>query len=341
MCTLLNTSSETVYSLFDLIIHPNTPKKISEPQIANTSALQCMSGSGAMEDVLNSVLPNGYDEVEDLTRIGNTPFLYNGLNMLYGIEGSGKSWQTASSLKEIDDVVYIDTDGSNGKMFVNHCRANGVAYIKNDTVEKMDGKTIVIKIKTLIDLILSKREEGTKPIFVLDSLTSIMEGAEINNAEKIAPVLYSFNNYANTNGITIIIIDHSTRNSDHEDGFKLEGNEGGKKRTTVTTSKYLPINPLRPEKGGVFKCERARGNTGGLRVGDTIEVMSITADDAIEWFKSEDNSSRNKFLTDEFTRTQFTKITEHHRDRWIRQFRDDIFASRKDGRATIYWYENV
>ncbi len=309
--------------------------------VADVSALPCYSYSSAMIDVLEEVLPGGYNEVEDLERIGTTPFIHNGLNLVYGIEGSGKSWQVASSLKGIDDVVYIDTDGSNGKAFVNHCQAHNVHYIKNAVVESMTGKSIADKVNHLIAIITEKaKKEGSNPVFILDSLTSIMEGAEINNAEKIAPVLYKINNYANTNGICIIIIDHATKNNDHQDGFKLEGNAGGKKRTTVATHKYIPINPLRPEKGGIFKCEKARGNTGGLKVGDTIEVMSITANDAIDWFKSEDNPNRNKFLTDEFTKSEFTKITNHHRDRWIRQFRDDIFLSREDGRATIYWYEN-
>jgi predicted ATP-dependent serine protease len=69
-----------------------------------------------IQDILNSDYPETQTELSDLYRIGDTTFLYNTLNIIYGLEGSGKSWQVSKALGQAEkdaEVLYIDADGSN------------------------------------------------------------------------------------------------------------------------------------------------------------------------------------------------------------------------------------
>lgn len=263
----------------------------------------------------NGALPKDVSTVVDLVRIPNTNFLIGGLNMVYGLSGSGKSWQVASAFTEDCDSFYLDTDGTNGKAFASHCEAHDVGYIKEDTIRKVAGSSFIARCETLIELIAKAADPDKHTVIVLDSLTSIGEGTRINNAEDISPKLYSLNNLAAKLGICLVLIDHATRT---DFGFKLEGNEEGKKRATVTTNRYEPSAPNKPEEGGVLTCERARGNADGLKVGVTQAFGTVhTLNDAIAFIQKKGNSS--------ITQTEFSRLTKHSRDLWVREFRGELF----------------
>ncbi len=273
-----------------------------------------------MKSFLTGILPDGYNDAIDLEAVDGTHFLFGGLSMVYGVDGSGKSWQTVALLSKVRDVYYLDTDGSNGRLFKEHCDTHSVEYINNRTVMAVDKKSVVLKTFTLVKQICDAYKEAGdigRPVFVVDSLSSIGEGQEINNAEKIAPLLYKINNLAEDYSCSIILIDHSTENSDLEDGFKLEGNAGAKRRATVSISKYIPIDKKRPNIGGLFKCERIRANSSGIKIGDTIRVFTMNAFDAMKWVIDKNLNECGK--------SEFTKATQHSKDIWIRDFIPEIF----------------
>jgi hypothetical protein len=277
-------------------------------------------------------LPDGYNNVSDLKIVEGTNFLYGGLNLVYGVDGTGKSWQIAKCFTS--EAVYIDTDGSNGSAFKEHCEQHQVHYINNDTVETMEisgtqNPTIIMKVLGLIELIKTNNTEQS--IFIVDSLSSINEGGNINNSEDISPIMYTMNNFAEKFNIAIILIDHATEGKDYQDGFKLEGNAGAKRRSTVTVNRYLPHSKPYPELGGTFVCERARGNQDGLSKGSTVVIHSVTIKDAKEWIICKfPELLKGKTITS----SDFTKATKHNKDLWIREYRDSIFELSVDKRTT-------
>ena len=294
-----------------------------------------------MNDILSGILPTGYDEVSDLIRIGETNFLYGGLNLVYGLDGTGKSWQTTVALEDIPDTIYLDLDGSNGKQFVKHCKKYNMHYVKQDVIEHgTAGKKLVDKVFKIIRRIIEHNRETNKefrPVFVIDSLTSIGEGQEINNAEKIGPLLYAINNHASKLDYGLILIDHATELRDMGEvrGFKLEGNAGGKRRATVTVSRYEASNVTKPALGGVFICERARGNSSGLIKGVKHLVNKANTALAIEWVEK----YRPDWLTKSISATEFANATKNPPELWVKGFRDELFDSELVGRTTYYKYK--
>ena len=296
-----------------------------------------------MNDILSGILPAGYDEVTDLDRIGQTNFLYGGLNLLYGLDGTGKSWQTPVALKDVEDVIYLDCDGSNGSLFVKHCKDNNVHYVKQEIIESLPDKdgnavnnTLLQQVFRVINKIVSINRKDNKefrPVFIVDSLTSIGEGQEINNAEKIAPLLYELNNDASSKNYGLILIDHATeiKENGYTKGFKLEGNAGGKRRTTVTVNRYEPLYSAEPALGGTFTCERARGNADGLSIGNQHSVGENTLQKAYTWIKN----TKINWIANAITQSEFTAATKHSKDNWIRKYKDELFISYKADRTTM------
>jgi hypothetical protein len=280
-----------------------------------------------MNDILSDVLPEGYNKAVDLDRVGETNFLYGGLNIVYGIDGTGKSYQTSASFVD-EDVVYFDTDGSNGRLFVEHCNKNGVHYINYETVATFTPKNKLLDntFKIIGKIVAHNRAKSNdfRPVFIVDSLTSIAEGQEINNAEKISPLLYLLNNHASIHNYCLILIDHATEHFEKGKhiGFKLEGNAGAKKRTSVTVNRYVPADVHNPEFGGTFYCERARGNNSGLRKGDEYLVTKVNKAMALEWIKRRNPN----WLVDGMTKSEMTIKTKNLKDKWVRAFIDDIFG---------------
>lgn len=272
-------------------------------------------------------LPTGYNKVSDLKLVEGTNFLYGGLNLVYGIDGSGKSWQLAMSFAS--EAVYIDTDGSNGSAFLDHCTTNEVHYINSDTVETFKGTTTISRILELIEAIVNENPEQL--IFIIDSLSSINEGGNINNSEDISPIMYVMNNFAEKHGISLILVDHATENKEFPDGFKLEGNSGSKRRTTVTVNRYVSHNKAYPSLGGSFICERARGNKDGLSKGSVITIHPASLSDSRTWV----TNRFPKLLTGEsITATDLTKVTKNKKDLWIRRYKAELFTESIANRTT-------
>ncbi len=305
-----------------------------------------------MKNILSEMFPTGYGKVTDLERVGNTNFLYGGLNLVYGLEGSGKSWQIVASDFGSNEVLYLDTDGANGSMFVEHCENHNVHYVDSNTIMNLNKafidnyneqrdknykhdklttfQKVFMLLVSLVDRYKAVHGESVKPIFIIDSFSSMSEGAKINNSEDISYLLYQFSRVAEELNICLILIDHATRNSERDHKFKLEGNEGGKKRTTVTVNKYLQNDPNKPELGGSFLCERARGNLSGLKIGDLAKVSSVNVSNALDWLKDRFPEA----LEGEISKSDFTKKTKNEKDRWVKDFIDELFTKRFEGKGT-------
>jgi len=296
-----------------------------------------------MRDILKSILPEGYNQVKDLIGIGETNFLCGGLNIFYGMDGSGKSWQIVKALgcenNNVRNTVYLDTDGSNGLKFVKHCNKYGIEYISSDAIHNYpDGEDIFFKVLFLIRAITTSYKSQNKPyppVFVIDSLSSIGEGREINNSEKISPLLYEINGIAEKHNICIILIDHATElwHKGELVGFKLEGNASAKRRTTVTVNRYEPIDETQPHLGGTIICERARGNNCGLSVGDVQEVLNEQKNSSLEWIIEK---RPDWLIKKEITKTEFSRATKHKKDLWVRKYASQIFDEVKKGKTTYF-----
>jgi len=214
---------------------------------------------------LSDILGNNYNNVKDLTQVGNAPFFFCSLGIVYSLAGYGKSWQTAQIIgSNIDDdtlAFYIDDDGANGRKFMNHCHKHNVNFISADRVD-IGAKKKMKNLERALTIIEKLSEANKmKKVFILDSLSSLGEGQRINNPEDISPVLYGINNFAEDLGVAIIIIDHATPIRDENRdtvGFKLEGSDSGKIRATTSVCRYDPYDVNAPQDGGYFTVDRTR-----------------------------------------------------------------------------------
>lgn len=271
------------------------------------------------------------DEIDDLCAVSETNFLFGGLNLIYAPDSYGKSWQLCIAVKNsCVNNFYLDTDGSNGKAFVEHCHNNNVYYVKADSIDVIPGKDLFEKTIKTIDKIGNTMKE-LKNVIIIDSLTSLMEGAGINNAEDISDPLYNLNRLAAKYNAALILIDHATEGDTYEDKFKLEGNAGAKRRTTVTVHRYIPTDKKKPEKGGTFICERARGNTSNISIGSRHIVQSTTVEDALNFMLLK----FPKLKKNGITQSDATYQTRHNNNQWVRDYFDLIFDSTKKSRTTI------
>ncbi|RLF63557.1 MAG: hypothetical protein DRN30_06410 [Thermoplasmata archaeon] len=289
-----------------------------------------------IQDYLNAEYAVTQESIVDLVQIGETPFLYNGLNIFYGRESSGKSWQSPVALRDVQvEKVYIDADGSNGSKFKQHCIDNGFSYIPMSKVLDNLPANISIKeavVAVITDLTVAMSKHNERVVFIVDNPSAISEGMNINNSQDISPLLYEFNGLCETLNTTIILIDHSTdtRGSNGQvNGFKLEGNAGAKRRATVTTVRYDPLNTDAPWEGGTLTNERARGNTTNLKKGDfQVVANNNTAKLALDFLKEKCGKV--------FSKSDLTNATRNTKDKWIRTFIDDIATTEVEGRSTTY-----
>lgn len=265
MCTLLNTSPETVYSLADLITHPNTPKKILEPGVVDTGVLQCMSSSGAEFNIKDIVKKAGIKGLEfdapSNPVVGEAPILDNGLNLLYAPQSYGKSYTAIAIASESGlPCIFIDLE-SNGKMFVNHCKKNGVAYVYAG-----GAKDIIDTVKRLV--IVTKEKYG-RIFVVIDSYSDMFpddEGKMAQQAQKELGDMHKF--FMREVELPILILDHATEQT-HQGmptGFKIEGNKSGKFKKTVAVLRLNQIDG-NIENGTFVTVERSR-NHDELPVGE-------------------------------------------------------------------------
>ena len=262
------------------------------------------------------------DEIADLCAVPETNFLFGGLNLIYAPDSYGKSWQLCVAVKNsLVTNFYLDTDGSNGKAFSDHCINNNTFYVGATAIETNKGSNLFEKTVTAINDIGETMKE-LKIVIIIDSLTSLIEGIGINNAEDISEPLYNLNRLAAKYDAALILIDHATENTKHLNGFKLEGNAGAKRRTTVTVNRYLPIDPKKPEKGGTFVCERARGNISDIAINSKHTVHSVTIKEALKFMLKKFPELKTKGIT----QTHFTETTKNKNTLWLREYRDRLFV---------------
>lgn len=244
-------------------------------------------------DIAAKVLGKNYGKAAELKPIGNAPFFFGSLGLIYGVEGSGKSWQTAQLIGESsgeDDVLkfYFDADGSNGVKFKQHCEFYGMTYINFNGVKEYKSvkgvkhsvdNSVVGVMEIAKQIVMRASKEKKRVVIVIDSLTSLAEGTNINNAETISPIMYELDGVAQSFQCSVILIDHSTAKLSDDMkkviGFKLEGNAGAKRRATTSTVRYEPLKPTKPQAGGIFTVERSRDSS-SVPVGKKFEIKGAT-----------------------------------------------------------------
>ena len=214
----------------------------------------------------------------ELEPLGSAPIFKGGLALIYAPSGYGKSWSTASLLGQRSPDhkhLFIDSDGSNGMEFVRHCEANGVSYINLDRaielkLKKAPGGLTLETIDWCIDIIEETADEVD--CFIIDSFGSVNGGGEINNAEKVAPILYRLNAIADKRECAIVLIDHATKGrSNKSSDYKIEGNESGKRKACSSVLKYVPNDTTRADLGGVFIVEKSRDYS-AFKTGDRFVI---------------------------------------------------------------------
>ena len=156
------------------------------------------------------------------SRVGNAPILDNGLNLLYAPQSYGKSYTSISIAVESKlPSLFIDLE-SNGKMFIDHCKRNGVAYAYAG-----DAGNILDAIKELVKAI--KKKHG-KAFIIIDSYSDLFqddEGKMAQFSQKSLGDLHRF--FMREVKMPILILDHATEKLDLSNGdiltFKIEGNK--------------------------------------------------------------------------------------------------------------------
>lgn len=261
-------------------------------------------------------------------RIGEAPVLDNGLNLLYAPQAYGKSYTAVAIAVESElPSLFIDLE-SNGSMFVNHCKRNGVAYVYAGSQENI--------VETVSDLVTKIKATHTKALIIIDSYSDLFpsdEGRMAQEAQKALGDMHRF--FMRDVELPILILDHATeqRNQDGEpNGFKIEGNKSGKFKKTVSVLRLEKIDGD-IEMGTFVTVERSR-NQEDLAVGSTkyYHRGSYLADKL-------QTLINDKKLNEEFENKDLEGcINGNDRDLW-RTTRNEIAKPRKDGRKT-YWKLN-
>ncbi len=267
MSHVLITSSKADYNLSELIGHANTGKKHFKPSLSNVKALSCNSSSGAeqlpsIEEIAQEAGITSFEfDAPSNPKIGEAPLLDNGLNLLYAPQSYGKSYTAIAIAGESGlPSVFIDLE-SNGKMFVNHCKRNGVAYVYAG-----GSKNIMVDVKKLVTAI--KNRLG-KVLIIIDSYSDMFpddEGKMAQQAQKQLGDLHRF--FMREVELPILILDHATEQKNQlglDTGFKIEGNKSGKFKKTVSVLRLEKIGGD-IENGTFVTVERSR-NQDELPVG--------------------------------------------------------------------------
>jgi len=255
------------YSLSELIGHAKIPCKRLGPKITIATSLNCSSSSGAdfnIEDIAKEAGITSFEfEAPSNSRVGEAPLLDNGLNLLYAPQSFGKSYTSIAIAGERGlPAVFIDLE-SNGSMFVNHCKNNGVAYVYAGS-----SKDVISEVKKLVQVLKSKLG---KVLIIIDSYSDMFpddEGKMAQQSQKQLGNLHRF--FMREVELPILILDHATeqKNQNGDDiGFKIEGNKSGKFKKTVAVLRLETIgNSI--ENGTYVTVERSR-NQDTLPVGHT------------------------------------------------------------------------
>ncbi len=264
-------------------------------------------------------------EAPSNSRVGNAPILDNGLNLLYAPQSYGKSYTSISIAVESGlPSLFIDLE-SNGKMFIDHCKRNRVAYAYAG-----DAGNILDAIKELAKAI--KKKHG-KAFIIIDSYSDLFqddEGKMAQFSQKNLGVLHRF--FMREVKMPVLILDHATEqwNKDGEMyGFKIEGNKSGKFKKTVAVLRLDQIGG-NIENGTFVTVERSR-NHDDLPRGHT---QYYHRNDYL--VKKLQSLIDSKKLNEEFTATDLAScMCGDDRDMW-RKIQNEIATSREDSRKTLW-----
>ncbi len=309
-----------------------------------------------MRGFLSGKLAKGYDHAENFYKRGLTPFATNAVSIVHAPQGSGKSYAVAKLCgheADMTNVAYLDFD-QNSRTFANFCLSNGVEYVNMDNVpsQALRGKGSIkankqsneafpwptelpMELKSVC-MVLSKDDT-----VIIDSLSSMVPDIDAMSTQ-VSKVFYSLASVAKYYKITIIVIDHSTeiRNKDGKVvDFKIEGSKSGKLKATASAIRYEADDKTKLENGGTFTVERSRIEE--LRIGDTLSIhRTKTIDDALEAIQA------MGIWTDvaagiPITAKQFGVATKNSRDKWIRDFKLNLFEEDIIERTTYLVFRTI
>ena len=273
-----------------------------------------------MIGILQNKLSKEYFVAKDYKRIGKLPYATNSLSLVHAPQGYGKSYAVASQLGqelEAEVVVYLDFD-YNSRILQQHCYKRNIEYV-NMTAGEDDSYVELYNVLKIIP-------KGA--VVIVDSLASVFPAnVDINNSASVATHMYKLSGMAVTSDLSIILIDHSTKQRDiktGKTGFKIEGSESGKLKAVAMALSYSPKEIKNPEKGGIFTVEKSRLE--GIRTGDSFSLgVQKTLEDAKKFIKGRGA----------ITQTEFSVITKNSRDLWIRDFKLAMYTEHKDGNVTV------
>ncbi len=260
------------------------------------------------------------------SRVGKAPLLDNGLNLLYGLRGDGKSYTSIEIANETGlPSLFIDLE-SNGKQFVEHCKANDVAYVYAGACED-----IFEEIKQLVEEIEKIHD---KVFIIIDSYSDIFpndEGQTAMQAQRNLGALHKF--FMREVGCPVLILDHATEipNSRNpmKKSFKIEGNKSGKFKKTVAVLRIDTIGGS-IDNGTFVTVERSR-NQDVLKVGHKQQYKR--GDYLVDKIQALIDKGG---IPKEFTATDLKSLSGDDRALW-RETQNTIAKEvKKEGKKT-YW----
>ncbi len=295
---------------------------------SQVTSLTATSSSGADIDIEEIARGAGITSFEfdapSNPKIGEAPILDNGLNLLYAPQAYGKSYTAIAIAGESGlPSIFIDLE-SNGSMFVNHCRRNGVAYVYAG-----NSKNIIEDVKTFVTAI---KEKLRKALIIIDSYSDMFpndEGKMAQYAQKELGDMHRF--FMREINLPVLILDHATEQSHNgiSTGFKIEGNKSGKFKKTVAVLRLDQIGG-NIENGTYITVERSR-NHDDLPVGHTQYYRR--GNYLVNKIRSLVDEGK---LQEEFAAKDLEGCTSgDDRELWRKQ-RDEIAIPRKDGRKTLW-----
>jgi len=195
-------------------------------------------------------------------KVGDSPLLDNGLNLLYSLRGYGKTYTSIQIARESGlPTVFIDLE-SNGKAFVDYCKANGVAYVYAGGCEDIYDE--------IQKLVLAIKKQHSKVLIIIDSYSDIFPNDESQMATQTQKNLGALHNFFMREvECPVLLLDHATEiTSDtktKKKSFKIEGNKSGKFKKTVVVLRLEQIgNDI---KNGTFVTVERSRNQDELKVG--------------------------------------------------------------------------
>ena len=259
-------------------------------------------------------------EAQDNDIVGTAPILDNGLNLLYAPQNYGKSYTSIAIARETGlPTIFFDLE-SNGKMFVDFCKQNNVAYAYIGSVTDP-----MSTIKKIIETIQKKY---TKSFIIIDSYSDMFPDDDGVMAKQAQRSLGDLNKYFMREvEMPVLLLDHATEQQGG--GYKIEGNKSGKYKKTLAVLRLDKIGG--DIKNGTFiEVERSR-NQDKLAVGTkklyqrgcyiTSKLQSLMKDNR---------------LPEAFSMTDLENVISGDDKALFRAIRDDITSNRKDGRKTFY-----